>query len=402
MSFWVVSTAMAVIALFFVIGNAVSIKTKGYINSILVAVIVFLILMYTGIVPPDIPVTAGLAGMVSTFVIPFCVVDVATTLKLKELKNEWKTALIIVVTTLGIAVICVTIGIAVIGKTRAIGAIGPLGGALLATTIVQQMVTAMNAPDVAVFAMIVLVLQMLIGLPIASICLKQYIKSIRNNGELRAYCENPDFTESKAAASQTEKKKSAFLRYVESDYWIFFKLSVVAAVAYFVGTWLAPMTKNIVNATLCYLIFGVAAAELGMLERSPLTKARSQGMVYFALFSVLLTTFASVTLEVMMSQIVPAVSIILMAAVGMLLFSGVMGKILEINPWLAMGISMCCYIGYPGCQIVSEEVIRGTTDLTAEESKACTELIIPRMILGYFVAAITSIVAASVAAGFMF
>ena len=168
MSFWVVSTAMAAIALFFVIGNAVSIKTKGYINSILVAVIVFLILMYTGIVPPDIPVTAGLAGMVSTFVIPFCVVDVATTLKLKELKNEWKTALIIVVTTLGIAVICVTIGIAAIGKTRAIGAIGPLGGALLATTIVQQMATAMNAPDVAVFAMIVLVLQMLIGLPIAS------------------------------------------------------------------------------------------------------------------------------------------------------------------------------------------------------------------------------------------
>ena len=402
MSFWVVSTAMAAIALFFVIGNAVSIKTKGYINSILVAVIVFLILMYTGIVPPDIPVTAGLAGMVSTFVIPFCVVDVATTLKLKELKNEWKTALIIVVTTLGIAVICVTIGIAAIGKTRAIGAIGPLGGALLATTIVQQMATAMNAPDVAVFAMIVLVLQMLIGLPIASICLKQYIKSIRSNGELCTYCENPDFTESKAAASQTEKKKSAFLRYVESDYWIFFKLSVVAAVAYFVGTWLAPMTKNIVNATLCYLIFGVAAAELGLLERSPLTKARSQGMVYFALFSVLLTTFASVTLEVMMSQIVPAVSIILMAAVGMLLFSGVMGKILKINPWLAMGISMCCYIGYPGSQIVSEEVIRGTTDLTAEESKACTELIIPRMILGYFVAAITSIVAASVAAGFMF
>lgn len=402
MSFWVVSTAMAAIALFFVIGNAVSIKTKGYINSILVAVIVFLILMYTGIVPPDIPVTAGLAGMVSTFVIPFCVVDVATTLKLKELKNEWKTALIIVVTTLGIAVICVTIGIAAIGNTRAIGAIGPLGGALLATTIVQQMATAMNAPDVAVFAMIVLVLQMLIGLPIASICLKQYIKSIRSNGELHAYCENPDFTESKAAASQTEKKKSAFLRYVESDYWIFFKLSVVAAVAYFVGTWLAPMTKNIVNATLCYLIFGVAAAELGLLERSPLTKARSQGMVYFALFSVLLTTFASVTLEVMMSQIVPAVSIILMAAVGMLLFSGVMGKILKINPWLAMGISMCCYIGYPGSQIVSEEVIRGTTDLTAEESKACTELIIPRMILGYFVAAITSIVAASVAAGFMF
>ena len=400
MSFWVVSTAMAVIALFFVIGNAVSVKTKGYINSVLVAVIVFLVFMYTGVVPADITATAGLTAMVGSFVIPFCIVDVASTLKLKELKNEWKTALIIVVATLGIAVICGTVGIAAIGRARAIGAIGPLGGALLATTISQQMAVAMNAPDVAVFVMIVLVLQMLIGLPIASICLKQYIKAIRANGDLAAHLSS--IPAAAAAAASAEKKQSAFLRYVESDYWVFFKISVVAAIAYFVGTWLAPVTKNIINATLCYLIFGVAAAELGLLDRSPLAKARSQGIIYFALFSLLLSTFASVTLDVMLSQILPAVAIILMAAAGMLLFSGLLGKVLKVNPWLAMGISMCCYIGYPGSQIVAEEVIRGTTDLTAEETKACTEMIVPRMVLGYFVAAITSILAASVAVGFMF
>ena len=132
-------------------------------------------------------------------------------------------------TTLGIAVICATVGIAAIDRARAIGAIGPLGGALLATTISQQMATAMNAPDVAVFVMIVLVLQMLIGLPITSVCLKQYIKAIRANGELAAYCENPDFAAPKAAAAQAEKKQSAILRYLESDYWVFFKISVVAA-----------------------------------------------------------------------------------------------------------------------------------------------------------------------------
>lgn len=51
---------------------------------------------------------------------------------------------------------------------------------------------------------------------------------------------------------------------------------------------------------------------------------------------------------------------------------------------------------------MAEEVIRGTTDLTEEETKACTQMIVPRMVLGYFVAAITSILAASVAVGFMF
>lgn len=394
---------MAVIALFFVIGNAVSVKSRGYISSVLVAVIVFLILMYTGVVPADICTTSGLAGMVSTFVIPFCIVDVASKLKLKELKSEWKTALIITVATLGIVVICSTVGVLTIGRARAIGAIGPLGGALLATTISQQMAVAMNAPDVAVFVMIVLVLQMLVGLPIASICLKQYIRSIRSNGELAAHLTlSPNTPAAAAAAADPQRKRSGFFRYVDSDYWVFFKIALVASLAYFIGTWLAPHTKSIINATLCYLIFGVLAAEMGFLDRGPLAKSHSQGIVHFALFSLLLSTFAGVTFEVMMSQILPAVAIILMAAVGMLLFSAILGKILKLNIWLAMGISMCCYIGYPGSQIVAEEVIRGTSDLTEEEAAACSSLIIPRMILGYFVAAITSILAASVAVGFMF
>lgn len=405
MTFWTTCSAMAIIALFFVIGNMVSVKTKGYINSVLVAVIVFLALMYTGVVPADICTTSGLAGMVGTFVIPFCIVDVASKLKLKELKSEWKTALIIVIASLGIVAICATVGTLAIGKARAIGAIGPLGGALLATTISQQMAAAMGANDVAVFVMIVLVLQMLVGLPVASVCLKQYIKSIRKNGDLSAHVlrlAEKNAAMAAAAAGADSGKKSGFAKYVDCDYWIFFKIAIVGFIAYLVGTWLAPYTKSIINATLCYLIFGMIAAEIGFLDRGPLAKAHSQGIIYFALFSLLLSTFASVTLEVMLSQILPAIAIILMAAAGMLVFSGVLGKVLKVNPWLAMGISMCCYVGYPGSQIVAEEVIHGTPDLTAEEAAACSEMVIPKMILGYFVAAITSILAASVSVGFMF
>lgn len=400
---WSVCLAMAVIALFFVIGNAVSVKTKGYISSVLVAVIVFLVLMYSGIVPGDVTTTAGLASMVGTFVLPFCIVDVATKLKLKQLKDEWKTALIIVVATLAIAVVCSTVGVLVIGKARSIGAIGPLGGALLATTISQQMATNMGAPDVAVFVMIVLVLQMLIGLPIAATCLKKYIKDISTNGELAAHiAANSVAIAQTDGVAETEKRQSAFLKYVESDYWIFFKIAIIGFIAFTVGNALAPVTKNIINANLCYLLFGMAAAELGLLERGPLEKARSVGIIYFALFSLLLSTFAGVSLEVMLSQIIPAVAIILMAAVGMLVFSGLLGKVLKINPWLAMAISICCYIGYPGSQIVAEEAIRGTTELDAAQTEACKEMIIPKMILGYFVSAITSIIASSVAVGFMF
>ncbi|NCB50855.1 MAG: hypothetical protein EOM54_03065 [Clostridia bacterium] len=406
MTLWSTCFAMAVVALLFVFGNFISYKTRAYVSSVLVAVIVFVILMYSGIVPPDVCATAGLTGMVATFVIPFCIIDVATKMKLNELKSEWKTVLTVIVATLGIVAICVLVGIPLIGKAKAIGAIGPLSGALLATTISQQMAVSMNAPDVAVFVMIVLILQMLVALPVATVCLKKYIKQIRGNGQLSEYMQKSGVAltaETAGASSQKPVKKNIFAtpKSLDSEYTIFFKIALIGFIGYAVGTWLAGPTKNVMNPTLGYLFFGVFAAEIGFLERGPLEKAHSNGIIYFALFSLLLSTFASVSFEVMVAQIVPAISIILMAAVGILVFTALFSRVIRVSPWMSMAIGMCCYLGYPCSQIVVEETVR-SAGLTPEEAKACNSMIIPRMILGYFIAAIISILSASIAVAYMF
>lgn len=407
MTLWSTCFAMAIVALLFAFGNFISYKTRAYVSSVLVAVITFVALMYTGILPPDLCATAGLTGMVGTFVIPFCIIDVATKMKLRELKNEWKTALTIVAATIGIVAVCVLVGIPIIGKAKAIGAIGPLAGALLATTIAQQAAIANNAADVGVFVMIVLVLQMLVALPVATICLKQYLKQIRSSGMLAEYmAKTGGAPVSAGGPGEVEKpaKRNIFAtpKSLDCDYTIFFKIALIGFVGYAAGSLLAGPTKNIVNATLCYLIFGMVAAEIGFLERGPLEKAHSNGIVYFALFSLLLSTFASVSFEVMVAQILPAIGIILLAAVSMLVFTALFGKLIKVSPWISMAIGMCCYLGYPCSQIVVEETVRAATDLTPEEAAACNSMIIPKMILGYFVAAIVSIISASIAVGYMF
>ncbi len=403
MTFWSTCSAMALIALLFAFGNFVSYKTKAYVSSVLVAVILFVVLLYSGLIPADLTATAGLAGMVGTFVIPFCIVDVASKMKMKELKSEWKTALTIVVATVGIVAVCI-VCIPLIGKAKAIGAIAPLSGALLATTIAQQMAAAMNAPDVGVFVMIVLVLQMLVALPVSTVCLKKYLKEIRGNGTLAAYISGMDAARLSGPEGEGSGKKNLFAtpKSLECDYTIFFKVALVGFIGYAVGTWLAGPTKNIVNATLCYLVFGMLAAEVGFLERAPLEKAHSNGIIYFALFSLLLSTFASVTFETMMAQLLPAIAVIVLAAAGILAFTAIFAKVIKVSPWMAMAIGMCCYLGYPGSQIVVEETIRAADDLTEEEAAACGSLMIPKMILGYFVAAIVSILSASIAVAYMF
>lgn len=401
---WSTCSAMAVIALLFAFGNYISVKTKAYVSSVLVAVICFVVLMYSGIIPADLCSTAGLTGMVGTFVIPFCIIDVASKMKIRELAPEWKTVLTIIASTLGIVVVCIVIGIPLIGRAKAIGSIGPLSGALLATTIAQQMATSMNAPDVGVFVMIVLVLQMLVALPVATICLKRYIREIGANGVLALQVEKLTVPAAAVAEGGKAEKRGilATPKSWDSDYMIIFKIAVVGFIGFTLGSWLAGPTKNIVNATLCYLVLGMGAAELGFLERAPLEKANSTGIIYFALFSLLLSTFAGVSFETMISQILPALAIIVLAAVGMLVFTFLLSKIIKMSPWLCMAIGMCCYLGYPGSQIVVEETVRGATELSADEATACSNIMIPKMILGYFVAAIISIISASIAVGYMF
>lgn len=403
MVFWSTCSAMAAVALLFSFGNFISVKTRAYISSVLVAVIAFIILMYLGIVPGDIAVTAGLSGMVGTFVIPFCLIDVASKMKLRDLLSGWRVVLVVTAATLGIVAICVVIGIPLIGKANAIGSIGPLSGALLATTISQQQAAAMGAPEVGVFVMIVLVLQMLVALPLATICLKKYMAQLQSGGLLSVGSLSSELPGNALAGGDAEVKRSIFStpKSLECDYFIFFKIALIGFIGYALGSLLAVPTKNIINANLCYLVLGMAAAEIGLLERAPLDKAKSSGIIYFALFSLLLTTFAGVPLDVMLAQMLPAIAIIVIAAVGILAFSALIGRLLKMSPWQSMAIGLCCYLGYPGSQIVVEEVIRAS-GLTTSEREAALKLMLPNMILGYFVAAVISIISASIAVAYIF
>ena len=185
MDIWATMTAIALVAFLFTFGNWVSNKTKAYMSSVNAALIVFLILMYTGLIPANVAEIAGLAGMQATMVIPLCVVDVATKIRLRELVPEWRTVLTVLVSIIGIAAVCLTIGYALLGWERAMSAIAPLAGALLATTIVQQQALAVGDSGIAVYVMIVFLVQVSLGLPIATIALKKYFAELRAKGQLR-------------------------------------------------------------------------------------------------------------------------------------------------------------------------------------------------------------------------
>lgn len=386
---WTSVSALAVIAFLFAFGNFISNKTKAYISSLIPAVIIFIVLMYSGIIPADICTTSGLTGMLNAFVIPLCVVDVGTKLSIKKILPEWKSFATVLAASIGIIIVCFTIGILILGRQRSIAAIPPLTGALLATTVVQQAAAEAGNNAIGVFAMIVLVLQTILALPIATFALKMYFKDIRKKGII----------DNNAPILADEKEEKYILPRIpkswDSSYMIIFKMAIVAYIGAVVGNGLAAPTKNILSPTLMYVLFGLIASEIGFLERGPLEKSNSVGIIYLALFSVLMSTFSSVTLETLVSQIVPALIVIFIGLIGIAVLSAAAGKLFKVSPWLSIAIGTCCYLGYPGSQIVVEETVRGS-DLTDEEKSKITKTVLPKMIIGYLSSAIISIICAGI------
>lgn len=386
---WTSVSALAVITFLFAFGNFISNKTKAYISSLIPAVIIFIVLMYSGIIPADICTTSGLTGMLNAFVIPLCVVDVGTKLSIKKILPEWKSFATVLAASIGIIIVCFTIGILILGRQRSIAAIPPLTGALLATTVVQQAAAEAGNNAIGVFAMIVLVLQTILALPIATFALKMYFKDIKKKGII----------DNNAPILADEKEEKYILPRIpkswDSSYMIIFKMAIVAYIGAVVGNGLAAPTKNILSPTLMYVLFGLIASEIGFLERGPLEKSNSVGIIYLALFSVLMSTFSSVTLETLVSQIVPALIVIFIGLIGIAVLSAAAGKLFKVSPWLSIAIGTCCYLGYPGSQIVVEETVRGS-DLTDDEKSKVTKTVLPKMIIGYLSSAIISIVCAGI------
>ena len=386
---WTSVSALAVIAFLFAFGNFISNKTKAYISSLIPAVIIFIVLMYSGIIPADICTTSGLTGMLNAFVIPLCVVDVGTKLSIKKILPEWKSFATVLAASIGIIIVCFTIGILILGRQRSIAAIPPLTGALLATTVVQQAAAEAGNNAIGVFAMIVLVLQTILSLPVATFALKMYFKDITKKGII----------DNNAPILADEKEEKYILPRIpkswDSSYMIIFKMAIVAYIGAVVGNGLAAPTKNILSPTLMYVLFGLIASEIGFLERGPLEKSNSVGIIYLALFSVLMSTFSSVTLETLVSQIVPALIVIFIGLIGIAVLSAAAGKLFKVSPWLSIAIGTCCYLGYPGSQIVVEETVRGS-DLTDDEKSKVTKTVLPKMIIGYLSSAIISIVCAGI------
>lgn len=378
------------------IGDIVSMKTKAFVPSVFVTAFVFLIGFWY-VLPSDVVSKATLGMPVALVAMYLLIVHMGTLMNVRELISQWRTVVISLAGVGGIILLLMTVGVFVLGKETAIVGAPPLTGGIVAAIIMKDAATALGNDNLAVIAILVYVVQGFVGYPLTALLLK------REGKRLLDIYKNSD-TKINITHENTVKKEAKTLlptipEKYNTTYLILARLALVA--------WLADVFTKLVNTHIfkasflspfvTCLIFGVIAAEIGIVDRQPLNKANTFGWMMTVLMAFIFEGLNKATPDMLKQVAIPLLGIIVIGVIGLLILSFIAGKILKESPYMALPIALNALYGFPPNFILTNEVINSLSD-DADELKYLSQVMVPKMLIGGF----TSVTIASVIIGGIF
>lgn len=377
------------------LGDIISIKTKAFIPSVFVTALIFLFGFWY-FLPKDLIQKATLGMPVAAISMYLLVTHMGTLMNIRELVSQWKAVLISLIGIVGIIVFLMTIGVYILGRDIAVVGAPPLTGGIVAAIIMKDAATNLGKDNLAVIAILVYVVQGFVGYPLTSILLKKEgVRLLKNFSTL-----NDSNIEKNV--EEKIKTKTLFPKISEkynTTYVILARLVFVAwgaeVFSKFINTYV--FKANLLSPFVTCLVFGVIAAELGIVDRQALNKSNTFGWMITVLMAFIFEGLNKATPEMLGDVAVPLLGIIVIGVLGLLLFAFVLGKILKESWYMALSIALNALYGFPPNFILTNEVINSLTD-NEKERKYLTDRMMPKMLIGGF----TSVTIASVIIGGIF
>lgn len=388
--------SFAAIALIWVIGDIISIKTKSFVSLLLTGLALFAIAFWTGLLPKTAIDDAGLTA-VGSLSVALIITHMGSLMDFKQLLSEWKTVVIAVGGLAGLIIGSITLTRLFMSRAMALSSIAPISGGLVATLIMATKLKAIGLPDVALFVVLLCAFQSFVGIPITSWCL---------NREAARILKNPDSVgkssvNKQTASSSENKKETTSQRFklpplpqkYQTTYILLFKVALVAALALWVGQY---TNKIYLHPYIMCLVFGVIATYFGFLERDILTKANSFGFLMFALMALLPAMIRDASPHDVVTLIGPIVISLVLGAIFIGIFSAIIALMLGYTKEMGIAIGLSAMYGFPTSYILAHEVSR-SAGKTPEESAAILNHILPKVLVaGFVTVTISSVIIAGV------
>lgn len=386
---WSLAASLLVVCVIMFLGDLVSSRTGSKISSLIVIALCFMIGFWT-VFPKDI-LDTSLMSSLREITMLYILLQVGARFNLQLVKKDWRVVVTTLAAVAGILVVVGTLGWLIFGKESALVAIPPLTGGGMATIIMSDAAASMGLEHLAMMATIIYVLQGFVGFPLTSFFLRRegltLLKGVRSDPALLTAAAEEE-------TAETGKAKKTLNSLVPEKYksvaYYLAKLSVLA----WIVTLVDSFTGAYVNISIPMILIGFLAGHFGLLEKDPLTKANSGGILQMALTASLMRYFAQSTPQQVVSLILPVAVFLLLATVGIALFSMPVGRKLGYSTNLSIAIGLNCFLGFPYNYVITNEVVNALGE-TPEERRYLDSILMPKMIIGSVVA--VSVVSALVA-----
>ncbi len=379
--------ALFIILLVFAFGDFIGVITKARVSSMFVIMATFLVLFMTQAIPADICTTANLT-YVTKIGLQFLLVDMGSSVGLAELKKEWRTVVTATIALL-LAVAGCALAMPIIGREAALVSMPVIAGGVVAANTMVTAAEGIGLPACAALATFIYATQKLVATLPASNGGIQYANQLVE--EYRKQDHSAD-----AAKSETTETKLLFWQKHKQFYSNFVCLAIAATIA-FLAYLLGEATNGWIGQSLWSMILGIVARNLGLVPGHFLRDtSRSTGFFNFLTMVTMIPSLAKINLAQIPVIGFNALMIFIFAMVVLVVafrFTP-MWKICG-SKSLALGIAMCQMIGYPGTQLIADEIANAVGATDAERDYISEKLGTAYVIAGFTTVTLLSVVLAN-------
>ncbi|MCG3419470.1 hypothetical protein [Oceanobacillus jordanicus] len=378
--------AMLIFALF-ALGEFLSVVSRARIPMLFVVMFGYLLLLWTGVFPPDIADKANISAFAS--ILPaVLIVHMGTLIPFKQLKEQYKAVLIALSGILVAVVLVIVFVTPFVGYTSSVVGLGPLTGGIIAFVITSERLQELGLVSLITIPALILGIQNFVGMPLAAFFLRKLGVSVQK--ELR---ETGYQTVAATKEKQEKSRKSLLPEKYQTQVILLFQVFLGAAIAVVLGS----LTG--INYSLWALAIGIIGTYFGFYQGSMMEKANSFGITMALLIVVVMSSMNSITPSMFTDYLPEVLLIMVVGIIGILIGGYFSSKLLKWNPNKGIPVALTALFGFPGDYIICEEVSRSIGKDEKERKAIFNEILTPMLVGGFTTVTIASIVIASILVG---
>lgn len=361
--------AFVVVMAVWTVSDLVAKRTRSLVSSLLVASVIFLVGFLTDVFPDDMLASSALLGL-GGVVVGFIIVHLGTLISVEDFRKRWRTFVVGMVTVVGIGV-ALLVAMLIFGHRAPAGyegvasaldfviaGTGAISGGTISVLIVQEAALGYGLTTLAIFPVLVVGLQGLVGFPLTSLILRREarrLKAAYRAGEL------PDAPVAGAGDAARSRLPAALQTTTGT-------LLVVGAVV-LVSIALNDLTDGVLNTFVVALLLGIALRAARILRTSALAGIDALGLMMVSILILVFAPLATVAPADVAALAFPLVLAFVFGLAGIALFASLAGRLLGYSAPMSVAIGLTSLYGFPGTLVLSQEAARGAGE-TPEEVAA--------------------------------